>query len=97
MQGTCLTICFLSVFFANELTESMQDQAESKDQLKIVKFVWNMNKKMAVGIHRFEGLIHNEFQELCEMGCARPRPSGSPRMPTGAVSALVTVGPHSWW
>ena len=25
-----------------------------------------------VGIHRFEDLIHKEFQELVEMGCARP-------------------------
>ena len=39
--------------------------------MRITKFIWLMQKKTTVGIHRFEDLIHKEFQELVEMGCAR--------------------------
>merc|ERR1712085_153586 len=54
-----------------------QDQLEKEDTLLITKFVWLMQKKTTVGIHRFEDLIHKEFQELVEMGYLKLKPNAS--------------------
>jgi len=41
---------------------------EDEDNQQIVKFVWLMNKKTLLGIHRFEEQIHHEFEKLVGMG-----------------------------
>lgn len=74
-------IVYISVFFADSLSEALQDETEKKDTLQITKFVWLMNKKTTVGIHRFEDLIHKEFQELVEMGYLKLKPN-APKSPS---------------
>jgi len=74
-EFVAFTVVYLSVFFADALLESLQDEVERDDTLLITKFVWLMNKKTTVGIHRFEDLIHKEFQELVEMGYLKLKPS----------------------
>merc|ERR1711907_135700 len=61
-------VIYMSTFYADSLAEALQDEPEKEDTLRIIKFVWLMQKKTTVGIHRFEDLIHKEFQELVEMG-----------------------------
>jgi len=68
---------YFSVFFTDALVEALQDQLEKEDTLLITKFVWLMQKKTTVGIHRFEDLIHKEFQELVEMGYLKLKPNVS--------------------
>jgi len=72
-----LATVYSSVFFTDALVEALQDQLEKEDTLLITKFVWLMQKKTTVGIHRFEDLIHKEFQELVEMGYLKLKPNAS--------------------
>ena len=71
----------MSTFYADSLSEALQDELEKEDTMMITKFVWLMQKKTTVGIHRFEDLIHKEFQELVEMGCARHATNSPPSAP----------------
>jgi len=76
-SSTFGVLVYCSVFFADALVEALQDQLEKEDTLLITKFVWLMQKKTTVGIHRFEDLIHKEFQELVEMGYLKLKPNAS--------------------
>ena len=42
--------------------------------MAIVKFVWLMNKKTLVGVHRLEEEIHHRFDQLVEAGFLRKAP-----------------------
>jgi len=76
-SSVSIATVYFSVFFADALVEALQDQLEKEDTLLITKFVWLMQKKTTVGIHRFEDLIHKEFQELVEMGYLKLKPNAS--------------------
>ncbi|KAL1525097.1 hypothetical protein AB1Y20_019969 [Prymnesium parvum] len=66
--GGAIVLVYVSMFFADGLSEHLQDQLEDEDNQQIVKFVWLMNKKTLLGIHRFEEQIHHEFEKLVGMG-----------------------------
>jgi hypothetical protein len=76
-SSVSIATVYFSVFFTDALVEALQDQLEKQDTLLITKFVWLMQKKTTVGIHRFEDLIHKEFQELVEMGYLKLKPNAS--------------------
>jgi len=77
VSGLSGFLVYVSVFIADALVEALQDELEKEDTLLITKFVWLMQKKTTVGIHRFEDLIHKEFQELVEMGYLKLKPNTS--------------------
>tara|TARA_B110001452_G_scaffold231018_1_gene207682 strand:+ start:165 stop:533 length:369 start_codon:yes stop_codon:yes gene_type:complete len=85
-------VIYMSTFYADSLSEALQDELEKEDTMMITKFVWLMQKKTTVGIHRFEDLIHKEFQELVEMGCAR-HATNSP--PPCAACPHARLTPHT--
>jgi len=66
--GLGVIIVYVSMFFADGLAEYLQDKLEDEDNKQIVKFIWMMSKKTLIGVHRFEELIHAEFEKLVGMG-----------------------------
>lgn len=91
--GTAAAVIYMSTFYADSLAEALQDELEKEDTMRITKFVWLMQKKTTVGIHRFEDLIHKEFQELVEMGYLKlkpssPNPKGASPNPKGGASPM---------
>lgn len=63
-----LIVVYVSMFLSDNLSEFLQDKLENEDQQQIIQFVWTMNKKSLLGIHRFEELIHAEFEKLVNLG-----------------------------
>lgn len=82
LVALALGFAYVSMFVADSLSEGLQDQREQEDHVRITKFVWNMNKKTVIGIHRFEESIHKKFEELVNLGYLKlkaPSPNSSPQ------------------
>ena len=68
-------VCLLSIFYANMLSESLQDARSGEIQKALVRLTWVMQKKSAVGMQRVEEFIHREFEELVELGWLKLKPA----------------------
>jgi len=66
--AVALVAVYVSMFLSDGISEYIQDKNETEDNQHIVQFVWTMNKKTLLGIHRFEELIHAEFEKLVSLG-----------------------------
>ena len=69
-SGRCVTAaaCTASVTVAARPAAWPQDRDEEEDNQQVTKFIWLMRKKTLLGIHRFEELIHTEFEKLVGIG-----------------------------
>jgi hypothetical protein len=63
-----ILVAYISVFVADGLAQSLQQQLEYRDNHLLVQFVWLMQKRTLISVSRFEESIHTQFEELINLG-----------------------------
>lgn len=63
-----MLVAYISVFVADGLAQSIQQQFEYRDNHLLVQFVWLMQKRTLISVSRFEETIHTQFEELINLG-----------------------------